>query len=293
MLREMNEQLSSHPRRVQHGRACNSISRPAGHLFNMNSHETRRLFLKGFTLIELLVVIAIIAILASLLLPALAKGKEKARRTTCLSNLRQIGLGSHLYAADNQDKFPPVNHNGVNPQAFVTDAIEQGVVTAVQTYLRVSANNRSIWTCPNRPLDLPALSGGQWYIGYSYFGGMSYWTSSPQESYSPVLFSTCKPWWALGADALMKANGVWTGTASPPGSQYYFEYGIVPSHPMRGGEPDGGNQVFADGSGRWCRFDSMYRFNQYGGAIGNIDTYWYQDTMGFNSTLLASLPNLK
>ena len=62
---------------------------------------------RGFTLIELLVVIAIIAILAAILFPVFARAREKARQTSCLSNVKQLALGAMMYAQDYDETYPP------------------------------------------------------------------------------------------------------------------------------------------------------------------------------------------
>lgn len=246
-----------------------------------------RSFRQGFTLIELLVVIAIIAILAALLLPALASAKERAKRIQCLNNLKQLCVVDTMYANENRDKVVEARLQSV--QLCINPPQQE---LWAQAGLTIRTNTiGSVWTCPNRPT-FPTYEPDydQFVIGYQYFGGIPRWSNPAGtfDSRSPVKLGQSKPGWCLAADAMMKIDGSWGGGRDT-------SYKDMPQHSRKkGGPPEGGNQVFVDGSARWVPWRETLYLHSWA-VDGNRIAYFYQDDIGVLDTpsiraLLAPRP---
>ena len=239
---------------------------------------------EAFTLIELLVVIAIIAILAAMLLPALSKAKERAKRASCVSNLHQLGIAATVYAMDNQEKLLPARYNSVQVSL---DPIERS--QSLSLGLLITSNAPSVWACPNLP-DLPSYDNynnfDSWAIGYQYFGGITTWQNPAGAfpSRSPIKLGNSQPHWVLAADMVIKVNQSWGATEINLGRK---NWNGLPPHKRSGNLPAGGNHLLADGSASWVKAEQMYYLSVWGPTTWASDRicYWYQNPKDFPANL--------
>jgi prepilin-type N-terminal cleavage/methylation domain-containing protein len=247
----------------------------------------------AFTLIELLVVIAIIAILASMLLPTLAKAKEKGQRISCMNNLRQISLFMQFYTDENRDIFPAHRNHGLNT-ADAGPSLTNWWGTTIIGYAR---NQSNVFYCPSikgKRLD----NGVAWTwafdphkVGY----GMNTWFLSlwPYTGESltvgGVRFET-RPWFKrtlvvspaenmLMGDSMPKVDGYWSSSCwwpwacmDPKNSQFGSYEGID-----RNRHRDMGVVVFNDGhaEARKDRQINPVRDPGFGDAKGLVNVrFW-------------------
>ena len=121
---------------------------------------------RGFTLIELMVVIAVIAILAALVLPSLSRAKDTARRTSCVSNLRQVSLAIYLYADDCSDSLPVLPDT--NPYPNGVGAYYKQLVKGYLNLTGPASPEEKVFICPSDPIFHTKI--GHAFTSYTFNG---------------------------------------------------------------------------------------------------------------------------
>ena len=133
--------------------------------------------LAGFTLIELLVVVSIIALLVAILLPSLSRAREQARSLVCCTNLSQLGLAAMLYAADNDDRFPPCINSAANVYYDVSNFIDYVEVKEIRDGVK-----GTVLVCPTMLSQGIETAGSAAGIVSYYAMNLGLWTTGRKSS---------------------------------------------------------------------------------------------------------------